>query len=279
VNALLLAIGPVVAYPFKFGVWKLEFTGFGIAVVMAFVVAQMIAQQELERRGHDPAPMGDMVIGAIIGGLLGAKLYFVFVLGNHSALFERGGFVFWGGLIGGATGYLLVARFKRIPLLRTVEVGAPALAAAYAVGRTGCWTVGDDYGHPWSGPLAVQFPEGAPPSTAGNMASAFGVQFPAGTNPNALISVHPTQLYEVAMALVMFAIIWRLRKHPHREGWLFGVYLVLAGIERFVVEFFRAKDDRLAFGLTVAQVIAIGALAMGAVWLTALRRRPAPANG
>jgi phosphatidylglycerol:prolipoprotein diacylglycerol transferase len=273
VNALLLAVGPVVAYPFKFGVWKLEFTGFGIAVVMAFVVAQMIAQQELERRGYDPAPMGDMVIGAIIGGLLGAKLYFVFVLGNHGALFERGGFVFWGGLIGGAAGYLLVARFKRIPLLRTVEVGAPALAAAYAVGRTGCWTVGDDYGRPWSGPLAVQFPEGAPASTAGNMASAFGVQFPPGTNPNTLISVHPTQLYEVAMALVMFGIIWRLRKHQHREGWLFGAYLVLAGVERFVVEFFRAKDDRLAFGLTVAQVIAIGSLAMGVVWLTALRQR------
>mgnify|MGYP001570108263 FL=1 len=273
-NALLLAAaGPVVAHPFQFGVWKLQFTGFGIAVVMAFVIAQTVAQHEMERRGHDPVPIGDMVIGAIVGGLLGAKLYFVFVLGNTDALFSRGGFVFWGGLIGGAIGVLLVARIKGVALLRTVEVCAPALAAAYAVGRTGCWTVGDDYGRPWSGPLAVQFPEGAPPSTAGNMTADFGVQFPLGTDPNTLIAVHPTQLYEVGMAMIMFAIIWRLRKHQHREGWLFGAYLALAGVERFVVEFFRAKDDHLAFGLTIAQVIAIGSLTMGVVWLAMMRQR------
>jgi phosphatidylglycerol:prolipoprotein diacylglycerol transferase len=274
VNPLLLAAAEaVVAYPFQFSVWKLTFTGFGIAVVMAFVVAQMVSQEEMQRRGYDPTPIGDMIIGAIVGGLLGAKLYFVFVLGNTDALFSRGGFVFWGGLIGGAVGVLAVARVKKVPLLRTVEVGAPALAAAYAVGRTGCWTVGDDYGRPWSGPLAVQFPEGAPPSTAGNMAADFGVQFPPGTDPNTLIAVHPTQLYEVAMALAMFAIIWRLRNHRHREGWLFGVYLVLAGVERFVVEFFRVKDDHLALGLTIAQLIAIGSLVLGAVWLTTMRQR------
>jgi phosphatidylglycerol:prolipoprotein diacylglycerol transferase len=277
VNALFLAVaGPIVVHPFQFGVWRLNFTGFGIAVVMSFVVAQMIAQQEMERMGHDSSPVGDIVIGAIIGGLLGAKLYFVFVLGNHDALFSRGGFVFWGGLIGGTTGSLLVARFKRVPLLRFIEAGTPGLAAAYAVGRTGCWTVGDDYGRPWNGPLAVQFPEGAPPSTAGNMASEFGVHFPAGTNPATLVAVHPTQLYEVAMGLVMFAVIWRLRRHAHREGWLFGVYLILGGAERFVVEFFRAKDDQLAIGFTIAQVIALTAFAAGIAWLVTLRgRRPA----
>lgn len=273
-NALLLAVAdPVVALSFQFSIWKLTFTGFGIAVVMAFVIGQIVAQEEMQRRGYDPEPFGDIVIGAIVGGLLGAKLYFVFVLGHHDALFSRGGFVFWGGLVGGAIGVLAVARFKGMPLLRTVEVSAPALAAAYAVGRTGCWTVGDDYGRPWSGPLAVQFPEGAPPSTAGNMAADFGVQFPPGTSPDTLIAVHPTQLYEVGMALVMFAIIWRLRKHQQREGWLFGVYLMLAGIERFVVEFFRVKDDHLALGLTIAQVIALVSLTMGVVWLTTMRQR------
>lgn len=260
-------------HPFQFSVWKLTFTGFGIAVVMAFVVAQMVSQEEMQRRGYDPTPIGDMIIGAIVGGLLGAKLYFVFVLGNTEALFSRGGFVFWGGLIGGAIGVLLVARMKKVSMLRTVEVGAPALAAAYAVGRTGCWTVGDDYGRPWSGPLAVQFPEGAPPSTAGTMAADFGVQFPPGTDPNMLVAVHPTQLYEVGMALAMFAIIWRLRKHQQREGWLFGVYLALAGIERFAVEFFRVKDDHLAMGLTIAQVIALGSFVMGAAWLVTMRQR------
>lgn len=268
---VIAALAPIVHHPFQFGIGPLQFTGFGIAVVMGFVLAQMISQQEMVRLGKDPTPIADMIIGAVVGGLLGAKLYFVVVLGNWDALFARGGFVFWGGLIGGAIGVLLIARWKKVPLLRTVEVGAPALAAAYAVGRTGCWAIGDDYGRPWDGPLATTFPEGAPPSTAGIMSSEFGVSFPPGTDPNSVIAVHPTQLYEVAMATVMFAIIWRLRGHRHREGWLFGVYLVLAGIERFVVEFFRAKDDYLAVGLTLAQMIAIAATVAGVAWLVAMR--------
>lgn len=264
-------LDPIVHHPFQFGVGPLQFTGFGIAVVLGFVIAQVIAQQEMDRLGHDPAPIADMIIGAVIGGLLGAKLYFVVVLGNWDSLFTRGGFVFWGGLIGGAIGVLAIARWKKVPVLRTVEVGAPSVAAAYAVGRTGCWAVGDDYGRPWDGPIATVFPQGAPPSTAGIMSSEFGVTFPPGTDPATLVAVHPTQLYEIAMATVMFLIIWRLRRHRHREGWLFGVYLVLAGLERFVVEFFRAKDDYLAIGLTIAQVIALTAALAGVVWLYAMR--------
>jgi len=271
-NSLLLAaIGPIVHHPFQFSIGPLQFTGFGIAVVLGFVVAQMIAQEEMTRLGHDPAPIADMIFGAVIGGLLGAKLYFVVVLGNWDALFARGGFVFWGGLIGGAIGVLLIAWRKKVPIWRTLEVGAASVAAAYAVGRTGCWDVGDDYGRPWNGPLAVQFPEGAPPSTAGIMAREFHVNFPPGTDPNTVVSVHPTQLYEVAMGLIMFGILWKLRRHRSQEGWLFGVYCVLAGIERFIVEFFRAKDDRTSFGLTMAQVIALVAVALG-VAILAVRR-------
>jgi phosphatidylglycerol:prolipoprotein diacylglycerol transferase len=74
------------------------------------------------------------------------------------------------------------------------------------------------------------------------------------------------------MGLVMFGILWRLRDHRHAEGWLFGVYCILAGIERFVIEFFRAKDDRFAAGLTLAQMISIGFVAFGLVWCAALWR-------
>jgi phosphatidylglycerol:prolipoprotein diacylglycerol transferase len=275
VPMLLQAAMPIVHHPFQFSLGPLQLTGFGIAVVLSFVVAQRVSEQEMKRLGYDPGPIADMIFGAIIGGLLGAKLYFVVVLGNWDALWTRGGFVFWGGLIGGAAGVLLIARLKKVPIWRTLEVGAASVAAAYAVGRTGCWGVGDDYGRPWDGPLAVQFPEGAPPSTVGVMAREFGVQFPAGTDPSTVVAVHPTQLYEVAMSMVMFGIIWRLRGHHHAEGWLFGIYCILAGIERFVVEFFRAKDDTLAIGLTIAQVIAIGAVALGIAILMA-RRRPRP---
>ncbi|MFL5605242.1 MAG: prolipoprotein diacylglyceryl transferase family protein, partial [Gemmatimonadaceae bacterium] len=100
----------------------------------------------------------------------------------------------------------------------------------------------------------------------------FGVAIPAGVGPNTVLSVYPTQLYEVGFGLVMFAILWRLRDHKHAEGWLFGVYCVLAGLERFVIEFFRAKDDRLVSGFTYAQLIALGVVAVG-VALMMLRRR------
>ena len=273
-HLIFAAFGPIVHHPFQFGLGPLQFTGFGIAVVLGFVVAQMIGQEEMVRRGYDPTPIGDMIFGAVVGGLLGAKLYFVVVLGHWDSFFARGGFVFWGGLIGGTLGVLLIAWRKHVPLWRVAEVGAPAVAAAYAVGRTGCWAVGDDYGHPWNGPLAVQFPEGAPASTAGIMAREFNVTLPPGTDPATVLAVHPTQLYEVTMALLMFAVLWKLRRHRHAEGWLIGVYLILAGIERFIVEFFRAKDDVLSIGITSAQLIAIVALILGGVVLY-LRRAPA----
>ncbi len=89
-----------------------------------------------------------------------------------------------------------------------------------------------------------------------------------------MVSVYPTQLYEVTLGLMMFGILWRLRDHKHAEGWLFGVYCVLAGIERFVIEFFRAKDDRFgwALGLSTAQVLALGVTAVGvAIMMVRLR--------
>lgn len=263
---------PIIHHPLSYTFGPLTFTGFGLAVLMAFVVAQLVAQRELARRGHDPEPVSDMVFAAVVGGLLGAKLYYVVILKNWDALFTRGGFVFWGGLVGGMLAVMAVVRHKRIPLMRIFDVGGPAVAAAYSLGRTGCWAVGDDYGRPWNGPLAVAFPEGAPPSTAGVMARDFGVQFPAGTDPNSVVSVYPTQLMEVALGFFMFLILWRYRDHKHAEGWLFGVYCVLAGVERFIIEFFRAKDDRFVAGLTYAQVIALAFVALGFAWMY-LRRR------
>jgi phosphatidylglycerol---prolipoprotein diacylglyceryl transferase len=258
---------PIVHHPFAYNVGPLQITGFGIAVLMAFVIAQVVAQRELTRRGFDPDPVGDLIFAAVVGGLLGAKLYYVAVLGNWDALFDRGGFVFWGGLIGGAFAVLAVVARKKYGVLRVMDVGGPAIAAASAVGRTGCWAIGDDYGRPWNGFLAVTFPQGAPPSTAGIMARDFGVTVPAGVTPSTVLSVYPSQLLEVLLGIVMFVILWRLRDHAHAEGWLFGVYCVLAGLERFVVEFYRAKDDRLTMGLTYAQIIALVFVVGGAMWM------------
>ena len=263
---------PIVHHPFAISLGPVQLTGFGIAILMCFVVGQAVAQYELRRRGHDAEPVNDMVFAGVIAGLIGAKAYYVIVLGNWNAIFDRGGFVFWGGYFLGSIAVLAVVVIKRFGIRRMMDVGGPASAAAYAVGRTGCWAVGDDYGRPWRGFLAVAFPQGAPPSTAGVMAREFGIPLRPGTGPNTVLSVYPTQLFEVAMGLVMFGIVWRLRDHKHAEGWLFGVYAVLAGIERFIVEFYRAKDDRLFHGLTYAQLIALAFVVFGVVWMAVFWR-------
>ncbi len=261
--------------PTIFTIGPLEITGFGLAVLLGFVIAQIICQRELLRRGHtvEADAIPDIVLAALLGTLIGAKTYYVILTGDPSAFLSRGGFVFWGGFIGAVLLCWLVVIRKRLGFMRIADVAGIASAAGYAVGRTGCWAVGDDYGRPWSGALAVRFPEGAPPSTVFNMQQQFGVSFPPGVSANTVVAVHPTQLYEVALGMLMFSLLWRLRDHRQADGWLFGLYCVLAGLERFAVEFFRAKDDRFVVGLTVAQLIALAVAGVGAAILVARQRR------
>ena len=266
-------------HPLSYDVGPLTITGFGLAVLAAFVVAQIVAQNELKRRGFDPEPVSDMIFAAVIGSLIGAKLYFVALTGDLDTLFSRGGFVFWGGLIGGIIAVSALVVKRKLGFWRIADIAGLAIMPAYAVGRTGCWAVGDDYGRPWDGPWAVRFPEGAPPSTARNMQEMFGIPLPSTVPPDTVLAVHPTQLYEVTMAFLLFLVLWRMRDHKHAEGWLLGVYAVMAGAERFVVEFFRAKDDRIFGVLTIAQVIALAFIAGGLAVMAARRRVTGEARG
>jgi phosphatidylglycerol:prolipoprotein diacylglycerol transferase len=274
-------LAQIVHHPVSYQLGPFNFTGFGFAMLMSFVIAQIILQNEMKRRGQDTNAAGDMVFAAVIGGLLGAKIYYTILMGDFDSLFSRAGFVFWGGLIGGIIAVTAVVMRKKLGVARVSDSVAVAMPAAYAVGRTGCWAVGDDYGKPWDGPFATVFPEGAPPSTVANMTSMFGTRFPAGTSPTEVVAVHPTQVYEVLMGTVMFFIIWKLRNRPHGAGWLFGLYCLLAGLERFIVEFFRAKDDRFFLaGLTLAQMFALAFALVGAglmyhKWYPATRERAA----
>lgn len=272
---------PITHHPFVIPLpfWPHEVTGFGLAVLLAFVIGQIISQHELLRRGHqkEAAAIPDLILASVIGTLVGGKLYYAgLVMRDWSYLGGRAGFVFWGGFIGAVIACWIVINRKKLNFARVADVAGIAIAAGYAVGRTGCWAVGDDYGKPWSGPLAVMFPEGAPASTAGNMNRVFGTPIPEGAGPDTVLAVHPTQLYETALGLLMFLLLWRFRTHKHLEGWLFGMYLVVAGAERFVIEFFRAKDDRFAMGLTLAQIIAIALTITGLIVMQMRRSGASP---
>ncbi|MBA3560566.1 MAG: prolipoprotein diacylglyceryl transferase [Gemmatimonadaceae bacterium] len=260
--------------PFLYSPGGFQISGFGIGVLFAFIIAQVVCARELARRGHDPTPISELIYWAAAGGIVGAKLYYAVLMNDWSTLLSREGFVFWGGLIGGILAVSAIVVRKRLGFHRIADVAGLGIAAAYSVGRTGCWAVGDDYGRPSTSFFAVSFPQGAPPSTVQNMISNFGITAQAGELPGTVLSVHPTQLYETAMGFGMFLILWRLRDHRHAEGWLFGVYMVVAGVERFLIEFMRAKDDRFFGVLTMAQMIALAFMLLGAAWMYARRATP-----
>jgi phosphatidylglycerol:prolipoprotein diacylglycerol transferase len=260
--------------PLHFG--GFEISGFGIAVLMAFVIAQLVSERELVQRGYavEAQHTSDVLFAALVGTLLGGRLYYVLIITRDwHTLWARGGFVFWGGFIGAVIACWLAIRGRKLSFARYADVAGIAIAAGYAVGRTGCWAVGDDYGKWYRGPLAVSFPQGIPPTTVYAMREEFHAIFPPNMDPGSLVSVIPTELIEVAAGFVMFLILWRLRRHRHADGWLFGVYLLLAGIERFLVEFLRIKDDRF-FALSVAQCIAI-VIAIAGIVVMRARSEPA----
>lgn len=266
-------------------------TSFGLFMFLAFVVAGLVGRAEMARKGHDPEKIWDMVFMAVVGGIIGAKVYYVLlnyprlVQDPAALIFSRGGMVWYGGFLGATALVVWEVRRSQLPLGQMADVTAPALALAYAVGRIGCFMVGDDWGRPTSLPWGVRFPMGAPPTRVDIIERDFGIQVDPElvARYGDVVPVHPTQLYEVALSTVIFLVLWRLRKHPHRAGWLFMVWLALAGLERFLVEFLRAKDDRFFGILTVAQLISLALASVGVAGLMKLsgsgaRRKAVPAR-
>jgi phosphatidylglycerol---prolipoprotein diacylglyceryl transferase len=265
-------------YPLIFNLGPLEITGYGLMLMVAFLMGGWLIARQLRENNLREDYAADMVAAAVVGGIIGAKLWYVALTRDPGALFSRGGLVWYGGFIGGALAVILNGWRLRVPLRWTMQLAAPALAAAYALGRVGCFLVNDDYGGPTNLPWGVKFPNGSPPSTAANL-HGFGVSVSPAVDPSTVLAVHPTQLYEAAAMLVVFAVLWVLRKKGRPVGWLFGVYLVFAGIERFLVEILRAKDDRLLGPFTIAQLTSVILVAIGALLMVIWRRGPSPAPG
>jgi phosphatidylglycerol:prolipoprotein diacylglycerol transferase len=263
----------VIVYPLVIRLGPFTVTGYGIMMMVAFLVGGWVIQQDLRRRGLREDYAADIVVAAVIGGIIGGKLYYALLYRDASSLFSRGGLVWYGGFIGGVTAVLLNGWRRRVPMRFTMEIGSPALAVGYAVGRVGCFLVQDDYGVPTNLPWGMKFPAGWPPSTVANLSRDFGLTFPPGTPPGDVLAVHPTQLYETGLMLLAFWLLWRLRTHEHATGWLFGVYLALAGAERFIIEFVRAKDDRFFGPLTLAQVVSLAIVTVGVVLMARWSRK------
>jgi phosphatidylglycerol:prolipoprotein diacylglycerol transferase len=241
-------------YPTVLRIGSFEVTSFGVLVAAAALVGIWIFGRELARSGL-PAEASNAAIAGVLGGLFGAKLLWTIEFMHQAPaaelLFSRGGLSWFGGLFGGVITGLIVLRRYGVPLWRGLAAATPALATGHAIGRIGCFLVGDDYGRPTDLPWGVAFPEGLPPTT---------------------VPVHPTQLYE-AFLLVPVAwllIVWRRRGVPDRL--LVGRYLVMVGSIRFGIEFIRINEPVLG-PAPLAQLIALLLVASGAALSLAGRPR------
>jgi phosphatidylglycerol---prolipoprotein diacylglyceryl transferase len=234
---------------------------FGIFLALAFFAAGSAASREFERKGYDPAVASSALVWAAVGGIVGARLWIVFdawpefVRAPATFLLTGGGFVFYGGLAGGAIAVTLLFRRERIPWLRGADACAPAIVLGQAIGRLGCQAAGDgDWGSETTLPWGMAYPY-----------AVVGWDKPPG------VRVHPTPLYEAAAYFAIFALLWRVRREPLPDGAAFALYLVLTGTVRFLVEFVRI-NPRVVLGLTEAQLVSLALVAIGAWQLLAGRR-------
>ena len=259
---------------------------FGVMVGLAFLLGTYVLQRRLVPQGYAQNKVVDVALSSAIAGFVGAKLFWLFSRPDRlasdplGALLSGTGFTWYGGLLLGLLVFWLSIRRAKIPTGIALDGLGLALPLSIAVGRVGCFLAGDDYGRPTGSPLGVAFPEGYPPTTVDVLRDSFGVTVDPALIERfgQVIPVHPTQLYESVISLGVFAVLVT-RKGDHSPGWLFALWLALYGVQRFVVEILRV-NPRVFLGLTVAQLLSVAAVAVGAYYVVTLgRRRTGPAKG
>ena len=279
----------------------LPFAMFGVFVALGVVVASGRLKAELRRlyglgrigparvreKGSDgvvatravpPQPVvADMAMIVVVAGIAGARLFHIlehtgqFAADPWGMIFTRSGLSIFGGLIAGTLAGLVCVRRWRLPVRPLLDATAPAMMIGYAIGRIGCQVSGDgDWGI--AANMALK-PDWLPTwwwaqtyehNIYGQVIGAPGV--------------YPTSVYETLMALACFGVLWALRKHPFQAGWLFAVYLVLAGAERLLIEQIRVNPvfDVLGVHATQAEIIAVLLIIAGLLGSALLGRRVSP---
>ena len=247
----------ITMYPELLSIGPFTIHTFGLMMALGFLVAGIAAYYGFKRKGLDPENIFWLVIAAAVGGVLGSKIHYLLLnlsdLGDAplKSAFSGAGLVWYGGMVGGLAAALIVMTFLKLPWGRVLDASAPAIALGYAFGRMGCFLNGDDYGTASTLPWAMSFPKGSPPTPPG-------------------ITVQPTQLYEVAAAILIFFILLFLWPRLKRDWELFSAYLVMAGTERFLVEFVRFQRD----GQTQQRLLALATAMAAAIALVWIHTRP-----
>jgi phosphatidylglycerol:prolipoprotein diacylglycerol transferase len=258
---VIFDFGVINVFGFKF---QLAIYSFGLMLVIAFYTCYFLLNHDFKRLGYEEKLASDIIFWSALGGIFGAKVYYLIenlddVLASPNPfgmIFSGAGLVFIGGLIGAVTAVSIIIRKNNLPWFIFADILAPLIILGYAIGRIGCFLVGDDYGIPSKLPWALSFPDGLPPTTY----ESFQYRYPwidiSNFEPG-LLSVHPTQVYEFLICVMLFFYLWNKRKNIRVPGSLFFTYLICAGTERFLIEFIRTNEKYLFDIFSGAQVLSI----------------------
>jgi len=266
----LLQIGPFTIY------------SFGLMMALGFITGSYLLAYEFKRRKLDPNIANNITLIALVAGVAGSKILYLienwsfFIEDPFGMAFSPGGLTFYGGFILATVSIYAYGRRKGIKFLTLADAISPALILSYGIARIGCHLAGDgDYGFPTTLPWGTDYSKGTfPPSEAFKGFPEITSNFPGGVVPNNT-PCHPTPIYEFIMCVFIFWFLWRMRKKISQPGKLFSFYLILAGIERFLIEFLR-PNPRILEGLSEAQLISIILILLGVAGLVYLKRT---ANG
>jgi phosphatidylglycerol:prolipoprotein diacylglycerol transferase len=248
--------------PIIFSIGHFTFRWYGLILMVAMIIGIWLTAREAERKGFKKDDVYDAAIWIVVGGIIGAR--FFHVLDQWSVEFAanpirafyiwEGGLAIWGAVTGGLITTALISwkRGWRLPAL--LDAGAPGLVLAQAIGRVACIITGDAVGKPTSGPFGFAY-----------------------TSPNAVVQklgifYTPMPAYEIIANLLIFTLLWNLRKRLWPDGRLFLIYLLLYSLERFFLAFTSAYRI-VAFGLTQSQIIAIFGFAIGLALLAWMPRK------
>ncbi len=270
---------------------------FGLMVALGVMVASWLSGFELQRMVNtgrvptvkakvkekgkakivniSPADlMTNIALIAAGAGIMGAKFFYLlehldqFWADPVGMIFSGGGLTWYGGLLGGTIGVVLYAKWKKIPVRDLADAMAPGLILAYGIGRIGCQLAGDgDWGIPSDPDLKPAWlPDFLWAETYPNRIYK-GADIPE-------TGVYPTPLYETIASLLIFSVLWSLRKHTNKAGWLFSLYVFFVGFERFLIEKIRINETYEIFGLQMSQaeVISVLLMVLGLVGVFMLRR-------
>ena len=258
-------------YPVIFSFGGISIYSFGLMMGISFIIANVLLTRELKRKKINPEFGSTITLLALVGGVSGSKILYLienwkeFAANPIGMAFSPGGLTFYGGFIVATTLVYFFTKKEKIKFLQVADAAAPSMLLAYGIARIGCHLAGDgDYGFPTSLPWGTDYSHGTyPPSFAFRGFPEITSKYPFGVVPDTTLC-HPAPMYEFIICIILFYFLWKNRTTIIGDGKIFMLYLLFAGAERFTIEFIRV-NERLLFGLSEAQLIAVVLMVVGAI--------------